>query len=317
MEEQLRIFLTGATGAIGTMLLPQLIAEGHCVFAATREAGKFAGLAAAGANPVLCDVLQREGTRKAVAAARPDVVVHEVTVLREVRNFRHFDTALAQTNQVRTQGLDNLIEAAREAGASRFLAQSYGGWPVERVGDRIKTETAPLDSCPPGSMSQSLAAIRHVETTVPKLGDLKGGVLRYGQLYGPGTGFSPSGAMVQRIRQRALPLIGDASGIWSFLHVSDAATATRLAITREASGLYNVVDNEPAAVSEWLPYLAQILGAKPPRHIPAWLGRLLAGEGVVMQMTSIRGLSNAKVKADLNWSPDYETWRTGFPLACL
>jgi nucleoside-diphosphate-sugar epimerase len=312
MEGVMRIFLTGATGAIGQRLLPLLVSDGHEVFASTRSSGKLEGLQQQGAHPLVLDVLDAASTRRAVVSVKPDVVIHELTALSHVKSYRHLDVALAETNELRTRGLDNLITAAVEAGATRFIAQSFLGWPNGRGGPRINSELDPLDDSPLPSMVKSLAAIKHIETTVPSIQTMTGVVLRYGQLYGPGSGFSANGAMVRLIERRSFPLIGGGGGIWSFVHVDDAASATVAALSRGDAGIYNVVDDEPSEISNWLPFLARLIGAKRPYSIPKWLGRLIAGDAVTVQMTAIRGSSNQKAKRVLHWHPQHTTWRTGF-----
>lgn len=301
----MRIFIAGATGAIGKRLVPLLVAMEHEVTGTTRSADKAALLRAAGAEPVVVDALDREAVIGAVRDAAPDVVVHQLTALPPLPG-RNFDAAFALTNRLRTEGLDHLLEAA---GGRRVIAQSYTGWPFARDGGPVKTEEDRLDPTPRASMRESLAAIRHVEAAVPAAGGL---VLRYGALYGPGTGLAASGEIAELVRKRRFPIVGNGTGVWSFTHIDDAATATLAAIERGAPGTYNVVDDEPAAVAEWLPDLASVLGAKPPRRVPTWLGRLAAGEAVVGAMTDVRGAANAKAKRELGWQPAYPSWRDGF-----
>ena len=308
----MKVFVAGATGAIGARLVPMLVAAGHDVVATSRSPEKAARLAALGAEPVVVDALDRDAVIAAVTTAAPDVVVHELTALAGITNLRDFDRAFAQTNLLRTRGVDNLLEAARTAGARRFVAQSYAGWPTAREGGLVKTEDDPLDTDPARTMRKSLAAIRHVEQTVPAARDLEGLVLRYGPFYRPGTPLAEGGEFVELVRKRRFPIVGNGAGVWSYIHVDDAAAATVAAIERGAPGVYNVVDDEPAAVSAWLPYLARVLGAKPPRRLPVWLGRLVAGEAVVLMMTEARGASNAKAKRELDWVPRYPTYRDGF-----
>ena len=303
----MRVFVTGATGALGRHLVPGLVAAGHEVTATTRTPGKVAQLRAAGAEPAVVDGLDREAVIAAVRAAAPEVIVHEMTALADMRSLRRPDRVFAVTNELRTRGTDNLLEAARAAGAGRFIAQSFTGWPNIRDGGPVKTEEDPLDSRPVPSAARTLAAIRHVEKTVSAAVP-EGIVLRYGSFYGPGA----SEILLDALRKRQLPLIGGGAGIWSFIEITDAAAATRAAVDRGAPGVYNVVDSDPAPVAEWLPYLAKVAGAKPPLRVPAWLGRLLAGEFVVTQMTSARGSSNEKARKELGWEPRYASWREGF-----
>jgi nucleoside-diphosphate-sugar epimerase len=303
----MRVFVAGAAGAIGQHLVPMLTAAGHDVTATTRSSGKGGLIRELGATPVIVDGLDAGGVLAAVSRATPEVIIHQMTALSSMRNFRRFDREFAVTNQLRTAGTDNLLAAARAAGTSRFIAQSYTGWPNIREGGLVKTEEDPLDAHPPAAMAESLRAIRHVEQTVS--GFPGGVVLRYGGFYGPGA----SESMLDPVRKRQMPVIGGGTGVWSFCHIEDAATATAAAVTRGAPGIYNVVDDDPAPVAEWLPFLASCLGAKPPLRVPAWLGRLLAGEAVVSMMTEIRGSSNEKAKRELGWSPQYASWRDGFP----
>jgi len=304
----MRIFVAGAAGAIGQQLLPQLTAQGHQVTATTRSPAKLELLRGLGADPVVVDGLDAAAVGEAVARSEPEVVVHQMTSLAGVMSLRRFDKEFAATNRLRTDGTDHLLAAAAAAGARRFIAQSYTGWPNARAGGPVKGEDDPLDPAPPAAQRETLAAISHLERVVPSAAPMQGIVLRYGSLYGPGAW----DAFVSLIRKRRVPIIGDGSGIWSFLHVYDAATATVAALTQGEPGLYNVVDDEPASVAEWLPFLAQAVGAKAPRRLPAWLGRLAAGEVAVSMMTQIRGSSNAKAKRELGWRPAWPSWRQGF-----
>jgi 2-alkyl-3-oxoalkanoate reductase len=285
-----------------------LTTAGHEVTATTRSPGKASLLRKLGATPVIVDGLDADGVLAAVRQARPEVIIHQMTALSSMRSFRRFDREFAITNQLRTAGTDNLLAAAQAAGTRRFIAQSYTGWPNIREGGPVKTEDDPLDPHPPAAMAETLRAIRHVEQTVS--GFPGGVVLRYGGFYGPGA----SESMLGPVRKRQLPVIGGGTGVWSFCHIEDAATATAAAVTRGAPGIYNIVDDDPAPVADWLPFLASCLGAKPPLRVPARLGRLLAGEAVVSMMTEIRGSSNKKAKRELGWSPRYANWRDGFPL---
>jgi 2-alkyl-3-oxoalkanoate reductase len=304
----MRVFVTGATGALGRHLVPGLVAAGHEVTATTRRSDKIAQLRAAGAEPVVVDGLDREAVIAAVRAAAPEVIVHEMTALADMRSLRKPDQGFAATNELRTRGTDNLLAAAARAGTRRVIAQSYAGpGPDKRSGGALKTEADPLDwRSIPGAV-QMPAAITYVDKTVP-LEAPEGIVLRYGGLYGPGA----SDPLVEMVRKRRVPVIGGGTGIWSFVEVTDAAAATLAAIDHGAPGVYNVVDDDPAPVAEWLPYLAKVAGAKPPLRLPAWLGRLLAGEFVVAQMTSARGYSNDKAIKELGWEPRYPSWRDGF-----
>jgi 2-alkyl-3-oxoalkanoate reductase len=305
-EQTMRVFVAGATGVIGQYLVPGLIAAGHEVTGSTRSALKANQLKARGATPVIVDGLDREAVLKAVTAAQPEVIIHQMTALTSLKGFRKFDQEFAVTNALRSAGTDYLLEAAREAGTRRFIAQSFTGWTNPMEGSPVKTEEDPLNPHPPANAVRSMAAIRHLESAVAT----QGLVLRYGGLYGHGA----SDTMLGAVRKRQLPVIGAGAGIWSFTEVTDAATATVAAVTRGAPGIYNVVDDEPAPVSQWLPYLAASMGARPPRRVPAWLGRLLGGEMVVEWMTRGRGASNEKAKRQLGWTPAYPSWRDGFPV---
>jgi nucleoside-diphosphate-sugar epimerase len=281
---------------------------GHEVTATTRTPGKVAQLRAAGAEPVVLDGLDREAVIAAVLAAAPEVVVHQMTALAGMRSLRKPDKAFAATNELRTRGTDNLLAAAARAGTRRVIAQGYAGpGPDERSGGRLKTEEDPLGWRPIRSAARMVAAIKHVDKTVP-LEVPEGIVLRYGSFYGPGA----SDVLLEMLRKRQLPVVGGGTGIWSFIEITDAAAATLAAVGRGAPGVYNVVDSDPAPVAQWLPYLAKVLGAKPPLRVPGWLGRPLAGEFVVAQMTSVRGSSNEKAKQELGWEPRYASWREGF-----
>jgi nucleoside-diphosphate-sugar epimerase len=303
----MRVFVAGAAGVMGQRLVPLLTAAGHEVTGTTRSAAREADIRRLGATPVIVDGLDANAVLTALGQARPEVIIHQMTSLSALKDFRNFDKGFAVTNQLRTTGTDNLLAAARAAGTGRFIAQSFTSWPYARVGGPVKTEDDPLDTRPPAAMTESLRAIKHVEEAVSAFPG--GVVLRYGGFYGPGA----SENMLGPVRKRMLPVIGGGTGIWSFLHADDAAAATAAAVTRGAPGIYNVVDDDPAAVSEWLPFLARCLGAKPPLHVPAWLGRLLGGEAAAVMMTEQRGASNAKAKRELGWSPRYPSWRDGFP----
>ncbi|WP_300606293.1 NAD(P)-dependent oxidoreductase [Trebonia sp.] len=304
----MRVFVTGATGAVGRHLVPMLVAAGHEVTATTRTPGKAAQLRAAGAEPAVVDGLDREAVIAAVRAAAPEVIVHEMTALADMRSLRDPDREFAVTNELRTRGTDNLLAAAALAGTRRVIAQSYAGpGPDRRSSGGLKTEEDPLDLRPIRSAMRGPAAIAYVDRTVP-LQAREGIVLRYGAFYGPGA----SDVVLAMVRKRQLPVIGGGTGVWSFVEVTDAAAATVAAVDRGAPGVYNVVDSDPAPVAEWLPYLAGLAGAKPPLRVPGWLGRLLAGEFVVAQMTSARGSSNEKARKELGWEPRYASWREGF-----
>jgi 2-alkyl-3-oxoalkanoate reductase len=305
----MRVFVAGATGVIGQFLVPNLIAAGHEVTASTRSQAKTGQLRQQGITPVIVDGLDREAVLKAVTAAGPEVIVHQMTALTSMKSFRNFDKEFAVTNDLRSTGTDYLLEAAREAGARRFIAQSFIGWNNTRSGSQVKTEQDPLDPHPLAVTATTMAAIRHLEEAVPARVP-EGLVLRYGILYGHGA----SDLMLEVVRKRQMPVVGGGTGIWSFTEVTDAAAATVAAVTRGAPGIYNVVDDEPAPVAQWLPYLASCLGVKPPMRAPVWLGRLLGGEMTVSMMTEVRGASNEKAKRELGWTPAYPSWRDGFPV---
>jgi nucleoside-diphosphate-sugar epimerase len=302
----MRVFVAGATGAIGRRLVPQLVADGHHVTATTRTEAKVELLTGLGAEPVVVDGLDAAAVGAAVAQAEPDAIVHQMTALAGRTDLRRFDRTFATTNRLRTAGTDNLLAAARAAGVRRVVAQSFTGWPNERTGGPVKIERDPLDPNPPKAQRETMAAIRHLEKAVLDA-PLAGVVLRYGMFYGPGA----SDEMVQLLRKRRMPIAGNGEAIWSLLHVDDAATATIAALER-GQGVYNVVDDDPATVAEVLTTVAAIVGAKPPPHVPVWLARLAAGEVGVSMLTQVRGSSNIKVKRELEWAPRWSSWRDGF-----
>jgi nucleoside-diphosphate-sugar epimerase len=311
-EIVMRVFVAGATGAIGKPLVPMLLDRGHEVVAMTRSRDKAEGLRAIGATPVVADGLDRQAVVDALVSNRPEVVIHQLTALTGFKDLKHWDREWRQTNRLRTEGTDHLLEGARAAGARRFVAQSYAGWPYAREGGTIKTEENALDPTPPEQMRRTLEAIRYLEERVLGTEGIDGLVLRYGSLYGPGTSMAPDGDIVEMVRGRKLPLIGGGTGVWSFIHVEDAAAATLAAGERGQPGIYNVVDDEPAPVSDWLPELARAVGAKPPMRLPAWLAGLAVGEPGISTMTRVRGASNLKAKRELGWRPRYASWREGF-----
>ena len=303
----MRVFVAGATGVVGQFLVPSLVAAGHEVTGTTRSTAKAATLQAAGATPVIVDGLDRQAVLDAVKTAQPEVIVHQMTALASMSSFRNFDKEFAVTNELRTRGTDYLLEAAQQAGTRRFIAQSFVGWNNTRTGGPVKTEDDPLDSDPVPSTRKSIAAIRHVDETVPGAVP-EGLVLRYGPFYGHGA----SDNLLDAVRKRQMPVIGGGTGIWSFCEITDAAAATAAAVDRGGPGIYNIVDDDPAPVREWLPYLAECIDAKAPMHAPAWLGGLLAGQLVVSLMTRVRGSVNEKAKRELGWAPSYASWRDGF-----
>ena len=310
-----KIFVAGATGAIGKRLIPLLVEAGHHVIGTTRSHDKANSIRAAGATPAILNALDRDEVLRAVQHAAPDVIIHQLTAIPPSFNPRHFDKVFAATNQLRTEGTDHLLAAARAVKCRRFIAQSYAGWPFARSGGPVKTEEDALDPNPPSALRNTLEAIRYLERAIPSEESMDGIVLRYAGFYGPGNAIGEGGALVEQVRQRRVPVVGKGTGIWSFVHIDDAARATAAAIDRGTRGIYNVADDEPAPVSEWLPALASAIGAKPPMRIPIWLARLVVGEAGVMMMTEVRGASNAKAKRELSWQPVWSSWRQGFQKA--
>src|SRR5262245_9556991 len=308
----MKIFVAGATGNVGSRLIPLLVDRGHQVVGTTRTAAKADRLTGVGAEPMIVDGLDRDGLTAAIAKAEPEVVVHQMTALSVSFDIRRIDRFFAMTNRLRTEGTDILLAAARSAGVGKFVAQSFAGWPYARVGGPVKTEEDPLDPTPPPRLRGTLDAIRPVETAVLGAADIDGVVLRYGGFYGPRSSISPDGEIVEMVRKRRFPIVGDGGGVWSFVHLDDVATATAAAIEHGKPGIYNIVDDEPARVADWLPALAALVGAKPPRHVPVWLGRLAVGPQGVAMMTEIRGASNAKAKRELGWQLLHPSWREGF-----
>jgi nucleoside-diphosphate-sugar epimerase len=308
----MKIFVAGATGAIGRRLLPQLVSRGHEVVAMTHSIVKTDMLRELGAEPVVANGLDRDAVVRAVTAAHPDVIVHEMTALQSMKSLANFDRDVATTNRLRTEGTEYLIEAAEAVGTPKLVVQSFTGWPNQRTGGRVKTEDDPLDNDPPKNSAKTLEAIRKLETLAVTARGIKGIALRYGSFYGPGTSIAPDGQIIELVKAHKLPLFGDGGAVWSFLHIDDAADATRIAIESEATGIFNIADDDPAEVRVWLPELAKMAGAKPPMHLPAWIGRLLLGESGLSMMTKIRGASNAKAKRVLGWRPAFPSWRDGF-----
>jgi nucleoside-diphosphate-sugar epimerase len=300
----MRVLVVGASGAIGTRLVPQLIARGHLVIGTHTSSGHAEQLRAFGAEPTTLDVLDPGAVYRAVADARPEAIVHQATALANFRFSRNMDRTFFQTNRLRTEGTDALLAAARAAGVRRFVAQSFASFRYERRGGPVKIEDDPLDPTPVPAMSQTSAAMRHLDEVVAKAG---GTVLRYGVFYG-----AASDGMIGPVRKRQFPIVGSGDGVSSFIHLDDAAAATVLALEHDRTGIFNIVDDEPAPVREWLPVFADALGAKPPRHVPRWLARLFAGEAAVVMGTEARGASNAKAKGELGWTLRYPSWRHGF-----
>ncbi|HTU28851.1 MAG TPA: NAD(P)-dependent oxidoreductase [Solirubrobacteraceae bacterium] len=315
----MKVFIAGATGVLGRALVPQLVTQGHEVIGMTRSTAKQDLVRSLGARPVVADALDPDAVAAAVAAAEPEVIVHELTALggkMSAKDMRHPESApmALTTNRLRIEATDHLLAAGRAVGARRFVAQSFAAFRYARSGGPVLTEDDPLDPEPPAPLRPGVAALLHLERAVTSIEWGEGVVLRYGGFYGPGTSMSlaPDSPLAAPIRKRWFPIIGGGTGIWSYIHIDDAASATAAAVERGDSGIYNIADDEPAAVREWLPVLAGVLGAKPPRRIPRWLGRLVAGEGAVVMMTQGRGSSNAKAKRELGWTLEYPSWRQGF-----
>lgn len=300
----MHVYLAGGTGALGRRLIPQLVEHGHRVTATTRDPRKTALLERLGAESTVVDGLDSSAVGESVAKAEPDAVVHQMTALAGPADVKHFDRYFAVTNRLRTEGLDHLIAAAQAGGVPHLVAQSYTGWPNIRSGGWVKDEEDPLDPEPPAAQRETMAAIRYLEETVQKM---DGAVLRYGGFYGDATD-----PMLALVRKRKFPIVGGGTGYMSFVHLDDAAGATMLALEQQARGVFNIVDDEPAPASEWLPYLADCLGAKPPMRLPAWLARLAAGEVAVSMLTRTRGSSNARAKRALGWELRWPSWRQGF-----
>ena len=306
----MKVFVAGATGAIGRQLVPRLVDAGHEVHGMTRHASKQQLLRDMGAEPVVADALDADQVAQAVARAHPEVIVHELTAIGPM-DLRHFDRAFATTNRLRTEGTDHLLSAGQAVGVERFVAQSFFA-AYERTGGSVKSEEDSFGPDPAREMRETVAAIRHVEEAVLAATWTEGIVLRYGGFYGPGTSLGPGGEQTEAVRRRRFPLMGKGSGVWSFIHIADAAEATVAAVEHGRRGVYNIVDDEPAPIAEWLPVLARTLGAKQPMHLPRFVGRLLTGEIGDVMMTELRGASNAKAKRELGWTPSHSSWRDGF-----
>jgi nucleoside-diphosphate-sugar epimerase len=309
----MRVLVAGATGAIGKQLVPRLVVAGHEVHGMTRSESKRAMLQELGAVPVVADALDPDQVAEAVGRARPDMIVHQLTAIGEF-DLRHFDRTFAETSRLRSEGTDHLLSAGQAVGVRRFVAQSHI-LAYARTGSAVKSEEDPFDTAPAAQMGQALAAIRHLEEAVLGARWTEGIVLRYGHFYGPGTNMAPGEEAFEVVRKRKFPLVGDGGAVWSFIHVADAADATVAAVEHGSRGIYNVVDDDPAPVAEWLPALAQELGAKKPMRVPRFVGRLAAGEPGVVMMTELRGASNAKAKRELGWRPAHASWREGFAAA--
>jgi nucleoside-diphosphate-sugar epimerase len=303
----MRVFVAGASGAIGTRLVPQLIERGHEVIGTSRSPGNSERVQTLGAEPITLDLLDPRAVREAVLETRPDAIVLQATALSGVRFSRNLDRTFAQTNRLRREGTDALLAAAREAGVDRFVAQSFANFRYAREGGPVKTEDDPLDAAPVPTMRETSEAMTYLDRAVTDAGGI---ALRYGSFYG-----APNDGLLEPVRKRQFPIVGNGGGVSSFIHLDDAAAATVLALAHDGPAIYNIVDDEPASVREWLPVLAGALGAKPPRHFPVWLARLFAGQAGVMLGTEARGASNAKAKRELGWTPRYPSWRQGFAQA--
>jgi nucleoside-diphosphate-sugar epimerase len=303
----MRVFLVGASGAIGTRLVPRLIDHGHQVIGTYRSPGHDERVRELGARPMELDVLDARAVRKAIVETEPDAIIHQATALAGAGFSRRLDRGFARTNRIRTEGTDALLAAAREAGVQRFVAQSFASMRYAPVDGQVKTEDDPLDPNPLPSAAVTNAAMRHLDQAVLEAGGI---ALRYGGFYG-----AANDGLIGPVRKRQFPIVGDGGGVFSFIHLDDAAEATVLALEDGGAGIYNVVDDEPSPLHEWLPVLAKVLGAKPPRHVPVWLARLIAGEGAVIMATQSRGASNAKAKREFGWTPRYPSWREGFAAA--
>jgi len=301
----MRVLVVGASGAIGVRLVAQLAERGHEVTGTFRSPGHAGRVRAAGAEPVALDLLDAAAVRQAVGQLRPDAIIHQATALASMKFTRNLDRGFAATNRLRTEGTDALLAAARESGVSRFVAQSFASYRYIREGGPVKTEDDPLDPSPPAHFRKSAVAMAYHEQAVTDFGGI---ALRYGAFYG-----APNDGTIEPVRKRQFPIVGDGGGVWSWIHLDDAAAATVLALDHDGPAIFNVVDDDPAPVREWLPVLADALGAKPPRRVPTWLARLLAGEVVTMMSTQARGASNVKAKRELGWTLRFPTWRTRFP----
>ena len=300
----MKVLVIGATGAIGAPLVWQLVEHRHEVVGTSRTQERGDTLRGLGAQPAVLDLLDRDAVRRVVLETKPDAIAHQATALAGGVDFKRFGESLAQTNRLRTEGTDNLLAAAQDAGVERFVAQSYQPWAYARIGGPVKTEEDPLDEDPPEAVRGTLEAIKYLERAVLDFGGI---VLRYGSFYG--ASIDP---LRDAVRERKVPIVGDGAGVWSLVHVDDAASATVLALERGTTGVYNVVDDEPEPVREVLPTLAEVLGAPPPRKVPVWLAKVFAGEIGVVTMTQLRGASNAKAKRELGWTLRYPSWRQGF-----
>jgi 2-alkyl-3-oxoalkanoate reductase len=307
----MRVFVAGATGAIGRRLVPQLVEAGHQVTAITRSKEKLGMLYELGSEAVLCDVFDATRLGTVVAQAEPEAVINELTDLPQSLNPRKLTEYYAANNRVRREGTSNLLSAARGAGVRRFLIQGAAYW-YAPTGGAVKTEEAPLYLDAPAPIGPAVKTIKEVEEAVLSADGIEGVVLRYGMFYGPGTWYAKEGDVGRQIRKRRYPMIGHGEGTFSFIHIDDAASATVAALERARPGVYNVVDDEPASAAEWMPLYAEALGAKRPPRVPALLARMIAGDALVTWMLGLRGASNEKIKEELGWRPRYKSWRQGF-----
>jgi nucleoside-diphosphate-sugar epimerase len=308
----MKVLVAGATGGLGRSLVPQLIAAGHEVTGMTRSESGASSVRSFGADAVLADGLDAAAVRAAVEKVRPEVVVHQMTALKGGIDFKHFDDSFAMTNRLRTEGTDNLLAASQAAGVRRFVVQSYAGWNLQHGGSATKTEADPLDPNPVPAQQQTMAGIKHLESAVLNADGIEGVALRYASFYGPTGDIGKGGSMVEMIQKRRVPIIGDGTGVWSFIHYDDAASATVKAVESDVTGVFQIADDDPAQAAVWLPEFARILGAKAPRHVPAWLGRLAVGDVGVAAFTEIRGADNTLAKQTFGWQPGYASWREGF-----
>jgi nucleoside-diphosphate-sugar epimerase len=311
----MKILVAGASGAMGRALIPLLVRAGHDVVGMVQRPRSAEIVHALGAEPRTADALDAAAVLSCFREVRPQAVIHQLTAIPAALDMRHFDRDFALTNLLRTEGTRHLLAAAVDVGATHFIAQSFAVWTYGRKGNgksKLKSEEDPLDPDPPARLRTTLDALKSLERAVLSESRVTGTVLRYGAFYGPHTSIAKDGSIVQEVRRRKLPLVGDGEGVWSFVHIDDAASATAAAVEAGRGGVYNVVDDEPAPVSEWLSFLAHCAHAQPPRHVPAWMARLLIGEHVVAMMNEIRGVSNAKIKRELGWTPRWPSWREGF-----
>jgi nucleoside-diphosphate-sugar epimerase len=308
----MKIIIAGASGAMGRALIPLLVRAGHDVVGMVQRPRSVEVVHALGAEPRTADALDAAAVLSCFREVQPQVVIHQLTAIPAALDMRHFDREFALTNLLRTEGTRHLLAAAVDVGATHFIAQSFAGWTYGRKGSALKTEDNAFDPDPPKRLRSTLNALKSLEQAVLAEKRLTGTILRYGSFYGPHTSIAKDGSIVQAVRRRKLPLVGEGAGVWSFVHIDDAASATAAAVESGRGGIYNVVDDEPAPVSEWLSFLAHCAHAQPPRHVAAWMARLLIGEHVVAVMNEIRGVSNAKIKRDLGWTPRWPSWREGF-----